>query len=100
VKRRQRIGRPHIRIAIRKTGAGIRTVFVICHSPARPGIQPVNGRDKRIFFHRSAMENAKKDFISILLASTAMIYHFPRRHENQHAAPLAKCAARCSYPVK
>jgi hypothetical protein len=61
VKRRQRIDRPHISIAIRQSGEGMRAVSVICQSPASAGVQPADERDKRIFFCQSAICLLKKD---------------------------------------
>jgi hypothetical protein len=50
MKRRQRIGPPHMRIAFRKTVDAIGAVSVICHFPALTGVMPVDEGDKRILF--------------------------------------------------
>jgi hypothetical protein len=88
VKRRQRIRGPHRHIAVRQAGKGIRAVLLICHSPAVTGKRPANRGDKRIFFCRSAIQDEKKDFLSILWGSGETIHRFPHRSENQNTRRL------------
>jgi len=63
-------------------------VLLICHSPAATGERPVNCGDKRIFFCRCAIRDAKKDFLSILWGSGETIHRLPHRSEKQNTRRL------------